>query len=235
MLLFPRGPGSGCLFAGAVLFLIAFARDDSRRPRRHRLPVLPLGVAVAAWISAMLCGSCTSGRGRLPSAWISSTLWPLLLLVSVVAVVWTFSHSGGLKRRVRDGQSPPTRLSLSSRQGRITLFLGRFGTAEELHRTRDCPGPSWPGSPTCSWSGDCYFSDPGLREADIFLPGFVFTSPIRSDSSRSRRQPNRSGSVPSQLPHQRILFLHTTRPQTLTPTAIPSDKGTTAVRICPGR
>jgi hypothetical protein len=83
---FFRGDLALAAFVVATLFLIAFARVKQRQPRRRGALWL-LGVAVAAWFGYGLW-EWYLARGdylRLDIVY----LWPFLLLVSVVVVVWT--------------------------------------------------------------------------------------------------------------------------------------------------
>jgi hypothetical protein len=83
--LFFRGDLALVAFAVAALFLIAFARGMKRRPRR-RGAVWPLGVAAAAWFGYGVWELYLAGGDYLRLDILY--LWPLLLLVSVFAVVW---------------------------------------------------------------------------------------------------------------------------------------------------
>jgi hypothetical protein len=84
--LYFRGDLAVVALAVAAFFLIAFAQVMKRRPRR-RGAVWLLGVAVAAWFGYGLWELYLAGGDYLRLDILY--LWPLLLLVSVSAVVWT--------------------------------------------------------------------------------------------------------------------------------------------------
>jgi hypothetical protein len=80
-----RGDLALVAFAVAALFLIAFVKMLKRKPRR-RGTVWSLGVAVAAWLGYGVWELYLVGGDYLRLDVLY--LWPLLLLVSVFAVVW---------------------------------------------------------------------------------------------------------------------------------------------------
>jgi hypothetical protein len=88
--LFFRGDLALVAFAVAALFLIALVRVLKRRPRRLG-DGWPLVVAVAAWLGYGVLEVYLAKGDYLRLDILY--LWPLLLLVSVFAVVWTQRES----------------------------------------------------------------------------------------------------------------------------------------------
>jgi hypothetical protein len=83
---FFRGDLTLVAFAVAALFLIALAREMKHRPRR-RAAVWLLGVAAAAWLGYGVWELYLVGANYIRLDIIY--LWPLLLLLSITAIVWT--------------------------------------------------------------------------------------------------------------------------------------------------
>ena len=93
-------PGDLALVAFVVtaLFLIAFARSMKRRLKRT-VSVWPLGVAVASWFGYGVWELYLVGSDYLRYDIIY--LWPLLLLVSVFAVVWARTENASKRNHWR--------------------------------------------------------------------------------------------------------------------------------------
>lgn len=82
---FFRGDLAVGAFVIAALFLVAFLLVLRRQPKQ-RTASWPLGVASAAWVAYGMWESSLIGGAYLRLDLLY--LWPLLLVVSVFAIVW---------------------------------------------------------------------------------------------------------------------------------------------------